>query len=147
VSFAIASAAVLLMIFFVGLRLQLHPAESPISATVALIAPLGVVGSLMLNELLYLAFGWQIAAASPEAVKALARPDDSRTAHSGAAVRDRVGGHRHRKQTVDRVSRVARHHRIHCRTGAGLRRPAHRPATSHQRCSNKSSPSCSWYEF
>jgi hypothetical protein len=72
VSFAIASAAaVLLMIFFVGLRLQLHPAESPISATVALIAALGMVGSLMLNELLYLAFGWQIAAASPEAVKPL----------------------------------------------------------------------------
>jgi hypothetical protein len=72
ISFAIASAAaVLLMIFFVGLRLRLHPVESPIAATVALIAALGVLGSLMLNELLYLAFGWQIAAANPETVKPL----------------------------------------------------------------------------
>ena len=71
-SFAVASgAAVLLMIFFVGQRLRVHPAESPISASVVLIAALGVIASVMLNELLYLAFGWQIAAASPEAVKPL----------------------------------------------------------------------------
>ena len=37
----------------------------------ALIAALGVIASLMLNELLYLAFGWQIAAANPDAVKPL----------------------------------------------------------------------------
>jgi hypothetical protein len=54
---------VLLMVFFVGLRLRLHPAKSPVSVTVALIAALGVLGWLMLNELVYLAFGWQIAAA------------------------------------------------------------------------------------
>lgn len=72
VSFALAvAAALLLMIFFVGLRFRLHLAESPISATVALIAALGVLGSLMLNALLYLAFGWQLAAASPATVKPL----------------------------------------------------------------------------
>jgi hypothetical protein len=65
------AAALLLMIFFVGLRFRLHRAESPVSAAVALIAALGVLGSLMFNALLYLAFGWQIAAASPAAVKPL----------------------------------------------------------------------------
>lgn len=34
-------------------------------------AALGVVGSLMLAELLYVAFGWQIAGASPEVVNPL----------------------------------------------------------------------------
>jgi hypothetical protein len=90
-SFAVATvAAILLMIFFVGLRDRLRTAAMT-SATVALIVELGVLGSVMLNELIYLAFGWQVAAANPRGCQTVVRGHDSRTTDPGPAGGDLAG--------------------------------------------------------
>jgi hypothetical protein len=81
----------------------------------------------MLAELRYVAFGWQIAGASPDVVNPLFILTILGPLVQGPAGRDCAGGHRHRQQTIDRASSVARHRRIHCRAVADLRRPGLRP--------------------